>query len=145
MAGCVMHGLCVQEDAWYAASSLVGSMASLGEAHIDGMGGMKLVKPLFLVLRRGGNQCKAAALRALQHLTTERACRAMTARVHLLPTPPCLYSLCSCCTTSHEFAGVTADQIIVCQVYCCHSRHWCCCWKECMPAAAELPVVMQPP
>ncbi|KAL0027101.1 hypothetical protein WJX79_006042 [Trebouxia sp. C0005] len=69
-----------QEDAWYAASSLVGSMASLGEAHIDGMGGMKLVKPLFLVLRRGGNQCKAAALRALQHLTTERACRAMTAR-----------------------------------------------------------------
>ncbi|DBA87927.1 TPA: hypothetical protein ACH3X1_004915 [Trebouxia sp. C0004] len=69
-----------QEDAWYAASSLVGSMASLGEAHIDGMGGMKLVKPLFLVLRRGGTQCKAAALRALQHLTTERACRAMTAR-----------------------------------------------------------------
>ncbi|KAL0052266.1 hypothetical protein WJX82_010974 [Trebouxia sp. C0006] len=69
-----------QEDAWYAASSLVGSMASLGEAHIDGMGGMKLVKPLFLVLRRGGNQCKAAALRALQYLTTERACRAMTAR-----------------------------------------------------------------
>lgn len=69
-----------QEDAWYAASSLVGSMASLGEAHIDAMGGMKLVKPLFLVLRRGGKDCKAAALRALQHLTTERACRAMTAR-----------------------------------------------------------------
>ncbi len=78
----------VQEDAWYAASSLVGSMASLGEAHIDGMGGMKLVKPLFLVLRRGGSQCKAAALRALQHLTTEHACRAMTARVPLLPTHP---------------------------------------------------------
>ncbi len=94
-AECVTRGVCVrvQEDAWYAASSLVGSMASLGEAHIDGMGGMKLVKPLFLVLRRGGNQCKAAALRALQHLTTERACRAMTARVHPVPTHLCLYSL----------------------------------------------------
>ncbi|KAL3158344.1 hypothetical protein ABBQ38_010583 [Trebouxia sp. C0009 RCD-2024] len=69
-----------QEDAWYAAASLVGSIASMGEAHIDGMGGMKLVKPLFLVLRRGGSDCKAAALRALQHLTTDRACRAMTAR-----------------------------------------------------------------
>lgn len=76
---------CVQEDAWYAAASLVGSIASLGEAHIDGMGGMKLVKPLFLVLRRGGNDCKAAALTALQHLTTERACRAMTARVGAPP------------------------------------------------------------
>lgn len=86
---------CVQEDAWYAAASLVGSIASLGEAHIDGMGGMKLVKPLFLVLRRGGNDCKAAALTALQHLTTDRACRAMTARVGAPPvatTLPCLSS-----------------------------------------------------
>lgn len=74
-----------QEDAWYAAASLVGSIASMGEAHIDGMGGMKLVKPLFLVMRRGGNDCRAAALRALQHLTTDRACRAMTARVR--PSP----------------------------------------------------------
>ena len=85
--------LCVQEDAWYAAASLVGSIASMGEAHIDGMGGMKLVKPLFLVLRRGGNDCKAAALRALQHLTTDRACRAMTARVRsaaILPPPSVL-------------------------------------------------------
>ena len=83
----------VQEDAWYAAASLVGSIASLGEAHIDGMGGMKLVKPLFLVLRRGGNDCKAAALTALQHLTTERACRAMTARVrapYVATSSPCL-------------------------------------------------------
>ena len=83
----------MQEDAWYAAASLVGSIASLGEAHIDGMGGMKLVKPLFLVLRRGGNDCKAAALTALQHLTTERACRAMTARVrapYVATSSPCL-------------------------------------------------------
>lgn len=77
----------VQEEAWYAAASLVGSMACLGEAHIDAMGGMKLVKPLFLLLRRAGNDCKAAALRALQHLTTERACRAMTARVSALAAP----------------------------------------------------------
>lgn len=86
----------MQEDAWYAASSLVGSMASLGEAHIDAMGGMKLVKPLFLVLRRGGRDCKAAALRALQHLTTERACRAMTARVCPLLCKSNLQVLLSC-------------------------------------------------
>ena len=78
----------MQEDAWYAAASLIGSIASLGEAHIDGMGGMKLIKPLFLVLRRGGADCKAAALRALQHLTIDRACRAMTARVRM---PPCCH------------------------------------------------------
>ena len=86
----------MQEDAWYAASSLVGSMASLGEAHIDAMGGMKLVKPLFLVLRRGARDCKAAALRALQHLTTERACRAMTARVRPLLCKSSLLTLLCC-------------------------------------------------
>ena len=61
-------------------------MASLGEAHIDAIGGMKLVKPLFLVLRQGGRDCKAAALRALQHLTTDPACRAAAARVRPLTT-----------------------------------------------------------
>lgn len=96
----------MQEDAWFAACSLVGSMASLGEAHIDAMGGMKLVKPLFLVLRRSRVlDCKRAALRALQHLTTERACRAMTARVrtcHLPHFPAATFCCCKTCPPRAE-------------------------------------------
>ena len=70
-----------QEDAWYAAASLVSSMASLGEPYIDAMGGPNLVKPLFVVLKGKSLACRAAALRALHHLTLDSASRAVIARV----------------------------------------------------------------
>lgn len=70
-----------EEDAWYAAASLVASMASLGETYIDAMGGPNLVKPLFVVLKGKSVACRAAALRALHHLTLDSASRAVIARV----------------------------------------------------------------
>lgn len=70
-----------QEDAWFAAASLVSSLAKLGEQYIDAMEARKLVKPLFLSLRAKDVTCRAAALRALHALCIDSACRAVIARV----------------------------------------------------------------
>ena len=68
----------------YAAGSLIGSIAVLGGAQIDAMGGPKLVRPLMWVLRNGDWQPKYAAMRALAVLSQDIACRTVMARVRLL-------------------------------------------------------------
>lgn len=76
-----------QEDSWYAAASLVGSMAILGQQYIDAMGATKLVKPLFVALKAKDLTCRAAALRALHNLCADPACRAVIARVSCSISP----------------------------------------------------------
>ena len=82
-----------QEDAWYAAASLLGSMATLGEQYIDAMGSTKLVKPLFVTLKAKDITCRAAVLRALHNLCADPACRVVIARVSCSLVPAVVLDL----------------------------------------------------
>lgn len=64
-----------QSDGWYAAASLVGSVAQTGEEQTEALGGWKLVKPLMWVLRNGEREGKYAAARGLLSITNHTACR----------------------------------------------------------------------
>lgn len=108
-----------QEDAWYAAASLVGSIATLGEQYIDAMGATKLVKPLFISLRAKDVACRAAALRALHKLCIDSACRAIIARVRCLLYPPAVLEQSLYYKICNAWLCITALQ----GCCCC-----CCCW-----------------
>ena len=64
-----------QPDGWYAAASLIGSIASLGVPQARAIGGGGLVKPILWVLKSELPECQGAAMRALSHLAREpQAC-----------------------------------------------------------------------
>lgn len=59
----------------YAAASFIGSIASLGLPQIEALSGSRLIKPLVWLLRKGDQQARFAAVRALMFLADDPACR----------------------------------------------------------------------
>ena len=70
-----------QPDGWYAAASLIGSIASLGVPQARAIGGGGLVKPILWVLKSELPECQGAAMRALSHLAREPQACATLAQV----------------------------------------------------------------
>ena len=74
-----------QPDGWYAAASLIGSIASLGVPQARAIGGGGLIKPILWVLKSELPECQGAAMRALSHLAREPQACATLAQVGQKP------------------------------------------------------------